>query len=195
MVQGVGERIMKFTPTSIPDVILIEPEVFEDTRGFFMETFQAERFRENGIDANFVQDSQSSSYHGFLRGLHYQIKQPQGKLVRVIGGSIFDVCVDLRLYSPSFGEWVGVELSSNNKKQLWIPPGFAHGFYVFSKSAEVIYKETDYYAPQWERVLLWNDPNVGVQWPITSLFISNKDACGSTLKEAHIFNNLYWRTS
>ena len=184
---------MKFTPTSIPDVILIEPRVFEDSRGFFMETFQGELFRENGITANFVQDSQSGSYRGFLRGLHYQIKQPQGKLVRVIVGEIFDVCVDLRLFSPSFGKWVGMNLSADNRKQLWIPPGFAHGFYVLSDLAEVVYKETDYYAPQWERILLWNDPEIGIEWPITSLFISDKDARGSTLFAAYVFDNLYWR--
>lgn len=177
---------MRFTATSIPEIILIEPKVFCDSRGFFMETYQAELFTESGIPAVFVQDNHSRSKLGTLRGLHYQLRQAQGKLVRVVLGAVYDVIVDLRRSSPSFGKWVGTELSAENKLQIWMPPGFAHGFYVLSQWAEVVYKTTDYYAPEWERTLLWNDPEVGIQWPLqegVSLTISPKDLQGKPLRE------------
>ena len=148
---------MKFTATTIPDVIIIEPQVFGDQRGFFMETWRQDKFKEAGIPSEFIQDNHSSSSQGILRGLHYQIKQAQGKLVRVIKGEVYDVAVDMRKSSPSFGQWVGETLSADNKKMLWVPPGFAHGFYVTSPQAEFVYKCTDYYAPEHERSLLWND--------------------------------------
>ncbi len=182
---------MQFMPASIPDIILIQPQVFGDERGFFMETYRAQRFAEQGMAFNFVQDNHSGSRQGTLRGLHYQIRQPQGKLVRVVVGEIFDVAVDLRRKSPTFGHWVGVTLSAQNKLQVWIPPGFAHGFYVLSEWAEVVYKTTDYYAPQWERTLLWNDPDVDIQWPLLNgqfPLISPKDAQGKPLREAEIFD-------
>lgn len=181
---------MKFICTSIPDVLVIEPDVFGDDRGFFMETYQVKRFAEEGISATFVQDNHSGSRRGTLRGLHYQIKQPQGKLFRVVVGEVFDVAVDLRCSSPTFGKWESTFLSAQNKKQMWIPPGFAHGFYVLSDWAEVCYKATDFYAPEWERCLLWNDPHVGIAWPIQEnqeLLISAKDAQGKPLKEAELF--------
>ncbi len=182
---------MKFAATSIPDVILIEPDVFGDERGFFMETFQAARFIESGINQDFVQDNHSGSVQGTLRGLHYQIKQPQGKLVRVVAGEVFDVAVDLRRSSPTFGKWEGVCLSAQNKLQLWIPAGFAHGFYVTSAWAEIVYKATDYYAPQWERSLLWNDPALAIHWPLLDnekLILSPKDAKGKPLGEAEVYD-------
>ena len=181
---------MKFTPTSIPDIILIEPKVFGDQRGFFMETYQANRFAERGIPTEFVQDNHSGSQQGILRGLHYQIKQTQGKLVRVVAGEIFDVAVDLRCSSPTFKQWVGDYLSADNKRQLWIPPGFAHGFYVLSEWAEVVYKATDYYAPEWERAILWNDPEIGIEWPLLDgqkPILSKKDQQGEHFTEADIF--------
>jgi dTDP-4-dehydrorhamnose 3,5-epimerase len=181
---------MQFLPTSLPDVILIEPKIFGDERGFFLESFQAERFAEAGIRGPFVQDNHSGSRQGTLRGLHYQIQQAQGKLVRVVAGEVFDVSVDLRRASPTFGRWVGVSLSAQNKRQVYIPAGFAHGFYVLSEWAEVIYKTTDYYAPQWERTLLWNDPSVGVTWPIPpgSLpILSPKDQNGAPFDQAECF--------
>lgn len=153
---------MKFTPTAIPDVILIEPRVFGDSRGFFMETYQAKLFAQAGIQADFVQDNHSGSQRGILRGLHYQIQQPQDKLVRVIAGEVYDVVVDIRRSSPTFGKWFGIILSAENKLQLWIPKGFAHGFYVTSEWAEFSYKVTDYYAPEWERTLKWDDPDLAI---------------------------------
>ncbi len=182
---------MKFTPSSIPDVLLIEPQIFGDQRGFFMETYQAQQFAEAGIVYDFVQDNHSGSQLGALRGLHYQIIQAQGKLVRVAAGEIFDVAVDLRRSSPTFGQWEGIHLSAENKLQLWIPPGFAHGFYVMSDWAEVLYKTTDFYAPQYERTLLWNDPEVGIVWPIPDgqqPILSAKDQTGKCLKDAAIFD-------
>lgn len=182
---------MKFQSTSIPDVLLIQPQVFEDARGFFVETYQARRFEAAGIDARFVQDNHSGSQHGILRGLHYQIRQPQGKLVRAIAGEIFDVAVDLRRSSTTLGQWVGVRLSAENKHQLWIPPGFAHGFYVLSPWAEVLYKTTDFYAPDWERTLLWNDPQVAIQWPLVegqSPRLSEKDAKGASFDRTELFD-------
>ena len=182
---------MIFSTTSLPNLIILEPKVFEDERGFFMETYQKREFARVGIPSEFVQDNQSGSYKGVLRGLHYQVKQPQGKLLRVTAGEVFDVVVDLRRKSPAFGKWAGFILSAQSKKQLWIPPGFAHGFYVLSDWAEVIYKTTDYYAPQYERTLLWNDPVLGIEWPIPleqAPIISLKDATGFPLAMADVFD-------
>ncbi len=180
---------MKATPTSIPSVLIIEPRVFGDTRGFFFESFNQRAFNQaTGLDVNFVQDNHSRSSKGVLRGLHYQIQQPQGKLVRVVHGSVFDVTVDLRKSSPTFGQWVGVELTEDNNRQLWIPPGFAHGFYVLSDSADFLYKTTDYYAPEFECSLIWNDPTIGIEWPLnTQPIISAKDAQGKKLADAEVF--------
>ncbi len=181
---------MEFNATSIPDIILITPRLIADERGFFMETYKKREFADNGIDVDFVQDNHSLSRRGALRGLHYQIKQPQGKLVRAVSGEIYDVSVDLRRKSPTFGRWVGVRLAAENGQQLWIPPGFAHGFYVLSDEAEVLYKATDYYAPEWERTLLWNDPNIGIMWPLIeghAPLVSRKDAQGRPLKDAEVY--------
>jgi dTDP-4-dehydrorhamnose 3,5-epimerase len=180
---------MLIKTTAIPDVLIIEPKVFGDERGFFYESFNARSFAElTGIKANFVQDNHSKSAKGVLRGLHYQIQQPQGKLVRVVAGEVFDVAVDIRKHSPTFGQWVGVILSGENKRQLWIPEGFAHGFLVTSESAEFLYKTTDYYAPEHERSILWNDSAIGVQWPLAGEpILSNKDKIGSLLSEAEVF--------
>jgi dTDP-4-dehydrorhamnose 3,5-epimerase len=181
---------MKFIAQKIPDVVLIEPKIFEDSRGFFLETYRQQLFAEAGITARFIQDNHSCSQQGVLRGLHYQIRYPQGKLMRVIFGEIFDVAVDIRKSSPTFGQWVGVRLSAQNKNQLWIPPGFAHGFYVISESAEVTYKVDDQYAPEWERSVLWNDPEIGIEWPIlngTTPTMSQKDMVASPLKDADVF--------
>ncbi len=180
---------MLIQTTTIPDVLIIEPKVFGDERGFFYESFNTRSFAElTGIKANFVQDNHSKSAKGVLRGLHYQIQQPQGKLVRVVAGEVFDVAVDIRKHSPTFGQWVGVLLSGENKRQLWIPEGFAHGFLVTSESAEFLYKTTDYYAPEYERSILWNDSAIGVQWPLVGEpILSNKDKIGSLLSEAEVF--------
>jgi dTDP-4-dehydrorhamnose 3,5-epimerase len=181
---------MLFEPTTIPDIILITPQVFGDERGFFMETYQAQRFGAAGLPFIYVQDNHSGSQHGTLRGLHYQVRQAQGKIMRVIAGEIFDVAVDIRRWSPTFGKWVGMKLSAQNKSQLWIPPGFAHGFYVISDWAEVAYKATDYYAPEWERVLLWNDPALSISWPIHAgeqPILSEKDQLGKPLVEAEVY--------
>ena len=182
---------MQITPTRLTDVYLIEPKVFGDDRGFFMETFQAQRFAEAGIPTTFVQDNHSRSRQGTLRGLHYQIQQTQGKLVRVIIGEVFDVAVDIRRSSATFGRWVGAILSADNKLQLWIPPGFAHGFYVTSEWADLLYKTTDYYAPQWERVIRWDDPDLGIEWPLAggqTPLLSARDSQGKPLREAEIFD-------
>ena len=182
---------MQFIPTSLPEVILVVPTVYEDERGFFLESYQKERFAAAGISFDFVQDNHSASVQGVLRGLHYQIRQPQGKLVRAVVGEIYDVAVDIRRSSPTFGKWVGAVLSSENRNQLWVPPGFAHGFYVMSGRAEILYKATDYYAPQWERSLLWNDPALGIDWPVTGEnfpILSGKDAQGVLLKDAEIYD-------
>ena len=183
---------MQFIRTQIPDVILIEPKVFSDERGFFLESYQKNRFADAGITMDFVQDNHSRSQRGTLRGLHYQIRQVQGKLVRVTAGEIFDVAVDIRKNSPTFGKWVGDYLSADNKKMLWVPAGFAHGFYVTSPEAEVLYKATDYYAPQWERCIVWNDPAVGITWPIDNAqpILSPKDAAGKLFREAEVFEDL-----
>lgn len=181
---------MQFTPTAIPDVILIEPKVFGDARGFFMETYQARLFEQAGISCQFVQDNHSGSRRGALRGLHYQIRQAQGKLLRVVAGEVFDVAVDLRRSSPSFGRWVGCILSAENRHMLWVPPGFAHGFYVMSEWGEVVYKTSDFYAPEWERALRWNDPDVGIEWPLIDAappVLSSKDASASLLRDAELF--------
>jgi len=181
---------MKVIETAIPGLLILEPKVFGDARGFFMESYNAKAFQDaTGLDVNFVQDNHSRSGKGVLRGLHYQIEQAQGKLVRVTRGSVFDVAVDLRKSSPTFGQWAGVELSEENSRQLWIPPGFAHGFLVTSDSADFLYKTTDYYAPQFERSLAWNDPTVGVEWPLagTAPLLSAKDVAGKPLAECETF--------
>lgn len=180
---------MEATKTAIPDVIVLEPKVFGDHRGFFFESFNARTFAElTGVDRPFVQDNHSRSSRNVLRGLHYQIQQPQGKLVRVVQGEVFDVAVDLRRASPTFGKWVGVTLSAENKKQIWVPEGFAHGFVVVSETAELVYKVTDFYAPEFERSLLWNDPAIGIDWPITEEpKLAAKDAAGITLASADVF--------
>ena len=181
---------MEIIKTSIEDVLILRPRVFSDDRGFFLETFQKERYRNAGIDYPFVQDNLSGSQRGSLRGLHYQIKQAQGKLIFAFQGEIFDVAVDLRQSSPTFGKHVSSILSVENRRQVWIPPGFAHGYYVLSEWAEVFYKATDFYAPEWERTLLWNDPQVGIEWPLTpglEPIISEKDHRGNTLEEAETY--------
>lgn len=180
---------MQFFPTQIPAAIIIEPRVFADKRGFFLESYQKQRFADAGITADFVQDNHSKSRFGTLRGMHYQIQQPQGKLIRVISGEVFDVAVDIRRNSPTFGKWVSIYLSAENNKMLWVPAGFAHGFYVTSPEAEVIYKATDYYAPQWERTIAWNDPAIGIDWPIgdVSPILSQKDVAGKLLAEADVY--------
>lgn len=180
---------MQVIQTALPDVLIIEPKVFGDSRGFFMESYNARRFREvTGLDVDFVQDNHSRSGKGVLRGLHYQIRQPQGKLVRVVRGSVFDVAVDLRRNSPAFGKWAGVELSEDNHRQLWIPPGFGHGFLVLSESADFLYKATDYYAPEHERCVRWDDPAVAIAWPLDGEpVLSAKDRDGKPLGEAEVF--------
>jgi dTDP-4-dehydrorhamnose 3,5-epimerase len=185
-----GEPLETFTPASIPDVVLIAPRVFEDGRGFFMETFQERRFAAAGIRGPFVQDNHSRSARGTVRGLHYQIRQPQGKLLRVIAGEIWDVAVDLRRSSQTFGRWTANVLSSANRLELWVPVGFAHGFLVTSPHAEIVYKTTDFYAPDAERSLLWNDPELGIPWPLTpgdEPILSPRDAVGRPLREAEVF--------
>lgn len=180
---------MKVICCNIPDVLIIEPKVFGDDRGFFFESFNQKRFEElTGVKSHFVQDNHSRSAQHVLRGLHYQIRQPQGKLVRVTAGEVFDVCVDLRKHSETFGHSVAVMLSAQNHRQLWIPPGFAHGFLVVSSSAEFLYKTTDYYAPEYERSLLWNDPALGIDWPLTAEpMLSAKDKIGLPLAQAEVF--------
>jgi dTDP-4-dehydrorhamnose 3,5-epimerase len=180
-----------FEQTEILGVLIFQPKVFGDERGFFMETFRSDLFAGTGIAGTFVQDNQSGSQQGILRGLHYQIRHAQGKLVRTVAGEIFDVAVDLRRNSATFGHWVGERLSAKNKKQIWIPPGFAHGFYVLSEWAEVVYKSTDYYAPEWERSLLWNDPALGIAWPLlqgSPPVLSEKDSHGKLFAEAELFD-------
>lgn len=182
---------MNVIATAIPDVKIIEPKVFGDERGFFYESFNARKFRETvGVDAVFVQDNHSRSIRGVLRGLHYQIEQPQGKLVRTIAGEVFDVVVDIRKHSPTFGQHVAVLLSAENKRMLWVPVGFAHGFLVTSDHAEFVYKTTDYYAPAFERSLLWNDPSLGIDWPLASVGVpqlKGTDADAPTLALAEVF--------
>lgn len=177
------------TPTAIPEVLILEPQVFGDDQSFFYESFNARSFAQaTGLNVSFVQDNSSKSEKGVLRGLHYQIKHAQGKVVRVIQGEVFDVTVDLRKSSATFGKWVGVHLSAENRRQLWIPPGFAHGFLVLSESAEFLYKTTDYWYPEHERSLLWNDPAIGIQWPVEGEpTLAAKDAAGKLLAEAECF--------
>jgi dTDP-4-dehydrorhamnose 3,5-epimerase len=181
---------MKFVPTAIPDVVIVEPRVFGDERGFFLESWNEKTFAEAGLPLRFVQDNHSLSSRGTLRGLHYQLRQTQGKLVRVVTGEVFDVAVDLRRSSPTFGRWVGVLLSADNKRMLWVPPGFAHGFYVTSERAEFLYKCTDLYDPGSERTLAWDDPQVGIQWPLVegaTTLLSAKDSQGKRLADAEVF--------
>jgi dTDP-4-dehydrorhamnose 3,5-epimerase len=180
---------MKVTPTAIPDVLLLEPKIFADKRGLFFESYNDRIFAERtGIKARFVQDNHSRSVRNVLRGLHYQIRQPQGKLIRVVAGSVFDVAVDLRRSSVTFGKWTGTVLSADNHRMLWIPPGFAHGFLVTSDTAECLYKTTDYWAPEHERCLVWNDPKLGIKWPLQGApIVSAKDQLGMSLVKAESF--------
>ena len=181
---------MKVIATEIPEVLIFDPAVHGDQRGYFLETWRADTFAAAGVDLSFVQDNQSSSGQGVLRGLHYQIQRPQGKLVRVISGRVFDVAVDLRRSSPTFGRWVGVELSAENHRLFWVPPGFGHGFYVLSKQAEFVYKCTDYYMPEHERVIRFDDPEIGVSWPLVAgleTMLSEKDMNGNVLSDAELF--------
>lgn len=181
---------MKVISTNISEVLIVEPKVFGDDRGFFFESFNQQDFNEAvGQDVQFVQDNHSRSAKGVLRGLHYQIQQPQGKLVRVVRGAVFDVAVDLRKSSATFGQWVGAELSEDNHRQLWVPAGFAHGFVVLSESAEFLYKTSDYYAPEFERCIIWNDPDIGINWPIDDEpQLSGKDQQGLSLNDAEVFS-------
>jgi len=181
---------MKITKTKIPDVLIIEPKVFGDERGFFFESFNKKSFEAaTGITVDFVQDNHSKSSKGVLRGLHYQIKQPQGKLVRVVSGEVLDIAVDIRKSSTTFGQWVGVNLSAENKRQLWVPEGFAHGFIVLSDTAEFLYKTTDYYAPEHERCIQWNDSDLAIDWQYSKEpLVSEKDAKGALFKEADVFD-------
>jgi dTDP-4-dehydrorhamnose 3,5-epimerase len=178
------------TPTAIPDVLLLEPKVFSDDRGYFFESYRDRDFQEaTGLQAAFVQDNHSMSTKGVLRGLHYQIRHPQGKLLRVVQGSVFDVAVDLRRSSPTFGRWAGARLSAENRRQLWIPPGFAHGFLALSETAEVLYKITDYWYPEHERTLLWNDPALAIAWPVDGEpRLAAKDVAGQAFGEVELFD-------
>lgn len=180
---------MKVTQTKIPDVLILEPSVYGDERGFFFESFNQQTFKEaTNLDCHFVQDNHSRSAKNVLRGLHYQIKQPQGKLVRVVHGKVFDVAVDIRRKSATFGQWIGETLSAENKKMVWVPPGFAHGFVVLSEVAEFLYKTTDYYAPQFERCIIWNDPSLNIDWQINvEPSLSEKDRQGRLLSDAEVF--------
>jgi dTDP-4-dehydrorhamnose 3,5-epimerase len=180
---------MKVTPSVLPEVLMLEPRVFGDERGFFLESYNQRVFREaTGVDADFVQDNHSRSARNVLRGLHYQLKQAQGKLVRVVAGEVFDVAVDLRRSSPRFGRWMGLHLSAENKRMLWIPAGFAHGFLALKEATEVLYKATDYYAPEHERCVMWNDPDIAIDWPLADVpLVSEKDGRGVALKLAESF--------
>ncbi len=180
---------MNVTPTAIPEVLVVEPDVFGDHRGFFFESFNQRHWKEQtGLETEFVQDNHSRSIKGVLRGLHYQIKQPQGKLVRVVVGDVFDVAVDLRRSSATFGQWVGMVLSAENKKQFWVPAGFGHGFMVLSTEAEFLYRTTDYWAPEYERSIIWNDPTIGIAWPDSCTpILSEKDRRAVTLAEAELY--------
>jgi len=182
---------MQVVKTAIPEVLILEPQVFGDDRGFFFESFNQHRFAGlTGVNADFVQDNHSKSAANVLRGLHYQIQQPQGKLVRVVAGEVFDVAVDLRRKSATFGKWVGVVLSAENKRQLWVPPGFAHGFLVLKEGTEFLYKTTDYYAPQHERCIRWDDPAIGIEWPLVEApVLSAKDQQGLDLSKAEVFED------
>ena len=181
---------MRIEATDIPGVVIIEPQVFEDERGFFMETYQTPRFRDAGLDCEFVQDNHSHSCRGTLRGLHYQIQHPQGKLVRVASGEVFDVAVDLRRDSPTFGKWIGALLSAANRRQVYLPPGLAHGFCVTSDEADFLYKCTDLYYPEYERTILWNDPDLAIDWPIRDPLVSDKDRQGLPFAGVPYFEDL-----
>jgi len=179
---------MKVTSTRLPEVLLIEPKVFGDARGFFFESWNAREFERAGIRASFVQDNHSRSQKGVLRGLHYQVRQPQAKLIRVIQGEIFDVAVDIRRSSPNFGKWGFARLSAQSRNMLWVPVGFAHGFFVLSDAAEVLYKSTDFYTPEHERTIAWDDPQIGIEWPLSGApLLSPKDAAGARLRDAELF--------
>jgi len=179
---------MNVVPTAIPEVRILEPRVFGDARGFFLESWNARAFAVAGIRAEFVQDNHSRSTRNVLRGLHYQVRQPQGKLVRVVLGEVYDVAVDLRRSSPTFGRWMGAKLSAENKRMAWIPAGFAHGYLVLSDFAEVLYKATDYYAPEHERSIAWNDPDLAIEWPLTGApVLSAKDAAGARFRDAEVY--------
>ena len=186
-----GGSAMKISPTKISEVLVLEPDVYADERGYFMETFRSSYLTKHGVELNFVQDNQSQSRIGTLRGLHYQLEFPQGKLVRVISGTVFDVAVDIRKSSSTFGKWVGETLSAENKKQLWIPPGFAHGFLVLSNSAELFYKCTEYYHPEDDHSLLWNDPAVGIEWPLQNRepILSEKDRIAQCLSQIPVYSD------
>ena len=186
-----GGSAMKISPTRISEVLVLEPDVYADKRGYFMETFRSSYLTKHGVELNFVQDNQSQSRIGTLRGLHYQLEFPQGKLVRVISGTVFDVAVDIRKSSSTFGKWVGETLSAENRKQLWIPPGFAHGFLVLSKSAELFYKCTEYYHPEDDHSLLWNDPAVGIEWPLQNRepILSEKDRIAQCLSQIPVYSD------
>ena len=181
---------MNVIPTRIPEVLILEPKMYQDGRGFFQESYNKKTFQNlTDVDVEFVQDNHSRSEKGVLRGLHYQIKQPQGKLVRVVSGAVFDVAVDIRKSSPTFGQWVGVELTEDNHRQFWVPPGFAHGFVVLSDSADFLYKTTNYYAPEHERCIIWNDPTIGIEWPLTDApRLSEKDKVACSFTEAEYFD-------
>jgi len=179
---------MKVVETRLPGVLLLEPKVFGDARGFFLESWNRQTFADLGLNLDFVQDNHSRSAKGVLRGLHYQLNQPQGKLVRVVSGAVFDVAVDLRQSSPHFGQWVGYELSADNQRMMWIPPGFGHGFLVLSDSTDFLYKTTAYYAPQWDRGIRWDDPQIGVQWPLEAApTLSDKDQALPFFKDTEVY--------
>ena len=179
---------MNIIETSLPGVLLLEPKIFGDARGFFLESWNRKTFAERGLDLDFVQDNHSRSARGVLRGLHYQLNEPQGKLVRVVSGAVFDVAVDVRRSSPHFGRWAGYELSADNARMLWIPPGFAHGFLVLSETADFLYKTTAYYAPQWDRGIRWDDPQIGVAWPLDGApTLSAKDVVQPLLQDAEVY--------
>jgi dTDP-4-dehydrorhamnose 3,5-epimerase len=179
---------MKVLKTAIPDVLILEPEVYGDARGWFMESYNRAEFAKAGITAEFVQDNHSRSARNVLRGLHYQLRKPQGKLVRVVTGEVVDVAVDIRRSSATFGKWVGVQLSAENKKMLWLPPGFAHGFLVLSESADFLYKVTEYRSAENERTILWNDPEIGIEWPVSGEpVLSEKDRAGASLRAAEVY--------
>jgi len=184
-----AEPLLRVTPTTVPEVLILEPRVFGDDRGFFLESYNERVFRDAGIVGRFVQDNHSRSVRNVIRGLHYQIRKPQGKLVRVVNGAVFDVAVDLRRSSPTFGRWAGTELSDQNKRILWIPPGFAHGFVVLSPTVDFLYKTTEFYEPQWDRTVLWNDPDLAIRWPIDGTpIVSAKDAAAPPFRLAEVFD-------
>jgi dTDP-4-dehydrorhamnose 3,5-epimerase len=184
-----AEQLLRVTPTNIPEVLILEPRVFGDDRGFFLESYNERVFHDAGIVGRFVQDNHSRSVRNVIRGLHYQIRNPQGKLVRVVNGAVFDVAVDLRRSSPTFGRWAGTELSDQNKRILWIPPGFAHGFVVLSPTVDFLYKTTEFYEPQWDRTILWNDPDLAIKWPIDGApIVSVKDAAAPPFRLAEVFD-------